>query len=1141
MSIEEIFDVRPERPGYRLHRLEVFNWGTFDSSEGQIYSIQPEGRTSLLVGQNGSGKSTLVDAILTLLVPSAIRNYNVAAGAKKTERNERSYIRGACESASDANGVAVTQFLRPDGRHYAALLAVFHDEQLDKRFALLQVLYLTSDAQVEKIFAFSEGDHRLADDLDGIVAADQVRSVLNERGYRTTKKYKEFQGWFARRTSVRGKAMDMFNQTVAVKDIQSLNRFIRDHMLEAHDWRDKVQRLLGHFSELSAAHRELVRVRRQQELLEPVEKVGRLYQQSAGELHDMERVQLALDAYFRTQTVRLFEPELERWTALMRETQQTKTRLGDRLLQTNEKIRRLKNEIENAGGQRLREIPLIIAAERLQVDAKSAARARFHDALATCKISRPVHSAAAFAEVREALTDVAEKADQQRRQMEDNREALIADRGQLANMLREEREELELVSQRRSNLPGHLATLRARLCEDLGIRESEVPFAAELMAVRTEDHAWQASVEMVLRPFALSLLVPERLYRRVSTYVERTRLTNHRGEGQRLVYLCVRSPVEQVTDGDRLHPQSLVRKLQFRTDHELTPWVRHEVTQRYRKYECCDTIEQFHAAQRFAVTINRHLKVGTDRHEKDDRQRASDPRHFVLGWDNREKRRRLTESIARLESERVEMDQQAARLLKQIEVHRTRAGAAHQALQLGDFDSIDADRHLREIEKLEQEKRQQEEANDTIALLRSELAETEELYDHLQHDRDSIVESEGKLKSDLVNGERLLSKARRELEAYERAATLERHQQSFPVLDQRLQTAALSIENLHEVEKSQESEIVGAIARLRRTLEPQTERLLTAMNRFLREFKEEQDDLDARVDSLESFLGLLEQIRTEDLPRHEARFKNRLNEKVSQEVALFHSGLKEEAKQIEDKIRQLNGALGQLEYRDGTMMQLEPRASTDREITDFQRSLRECLDESFEGSPEALEARFLRIEKLVNRLADKEKTRWRDKVIDVRRWYDFAAREVEIESGETRSFYEDSSGQSGGEKAKLAFTILVAAIAYQYDLDPSGRTPGRFHFVVVDEMFSKVDDRYAEYALRLFEQFGLQLLIVAPLDAKARVTEPFVDCYLHVVKDERTSRSQIYSMTAREYEQVVQGFASVAEPVAEFARPQKVR
>ena len=60
-------------------------------------------------------------------------------------------------------------------------------------------------------------------------------------------------------------------------------------------------------------------------------------------------------------------------------------------------------------------------------------------------------------------------------------------------------------------------------------------------------------------------------------------------------------------------------------------------------------------------------------------------------------------------------------------------------------------------------------------------------------------------------------------------------------------------------------------------------------------------------------------------------------------------------------------------------MRLEPRSVQDREIEDFRRSLHECLDESPENTDEANEARFLRIQKLVERLADKEKTRCRDK------------------------------------------------------------------------------------------------------------------------------------------------------------------
>jgi uncharacterized protein YPO0396 len=209
-------------------------------------------------------------------------------------------------------------------------------------------------------------------------------------------------------------------------------------------------------------------------------------------------------------------------------------------------------------------------------------------------------------------------------------------------------------------------------------------------------------------------------------------------------------------------------------------------------------------------------------------------------------------------------------------------------------------------------------------------------------------------------------------------------------------------------------------------------------------------------------------------------------------------------------------------------MRLEPRPVLDAEIKVFQGMLKECLAGTFESTPEADEARFARIEKLIERLRDEE--RWRDKVTDVRRWYDFAAREIDEETGAERSYHEDSAGQSGGEKAKLAFTILVAAIAYQYDLSADGRPSDRFHFVVVDEMFSKVDDQYAEYALELFRKFGLQLLIVAPLDAKARVTEPYVGCYLHVVKDSQTNCSEIYSMTAHEFEDVVA--ESVATPSA---------
>jgi uncharacterized protein YPO0396 len=273
----------------------------------------------------------------------------------------------------------------------------------------------------------------------------------------------------------------------------------------------------------------------------------------------------------------------------------------------------------------------------------------------------------------------------------------------------------------------------------------------------------------------------------------------------------------------------------------------------------------------------------------------------------------------------------------------------------------------------------------------------------------------------------------------------------------------------------------------------------------------------------------------DDLPKHERRFKERLNEKVVHEIGLLNGAFQTDRTEIESKIDLLNKSLRQLEYQPGTYMRLEPRPVRDAEILDFQVSLRECIAGTFEGTLEADEARYLRIEKLLAHL--REDQRWREKVTDVRRWFDFAAHELDIESGAERGYYEDSTGQSGGEKAKLAFTILVAAIAYQYDIDPGRPASARLHFVAVDEMFSKVDDRYAQYALELFRKFGLQLLIVAPLDAKARVTEPYVECYLHVVKDAPTHHSEIFSMTAREFEETILSPASTAETDLKSAVP----
>lgn len=247
--------------GYRLVKLELFNWGTFDSTNGAVHSVKPEGATTLLIGQNGSGKSTIVDALLTLLVRPVVRNYNVAAGAQKQERDERSYIKGAYgRLGRDEDNRAEIQYLRRDGNHYTAILGCFRNE-LGAVITLTQVLFLDGENAPQKVYCFAEREMSIAEHCAGLTSTERLRQQMEKRGFRATHSYADYHKWFVRATGVRAKAMDTFNQTVAVKDIQSLNRFIRDHMLEAKPWAEKIDALQNHVTQLSEAHRSLVRVR----------------------------------------------------------------------------------------------------------------------------------------------------------------------------------------------------------------------------------------------------------------------------------------------------------------------------------------------------------------------------------------------------------------------------------------------------------------------------------------------------------------------------------------------------------------------------------------------------------------------------------------------------------------------------------------------------------------------------------------------------------------------------------------------------------------------------------------------------------------------------------------------------------------
>ncbi|GLV76322.1 hypothetical protein Shyhy02_43220 [Streptomyces hygroscopicus subsp. hygroscopicus] len=168
------------------------------------------------------------------------------------------------------------------------------------------------------------------------------------------------------------------------------------------------------------------------------------------------------------------------------------------------------------------------------------------------------------------------------------------------------------------------------------------------------------------------------------------------------------------------------------------------------------------------------------------------------------------------------------------------------------------------------------------------------------------------------------------------------------------------------------------------------------------------------------------------------------------------------------------------------------------ELVAVGHDLRACSSEALSNDTgdTYTEEKFLQVKALLDRFKDRaDHTRvdagWTARVTDVRRWFVFSASELDLGTDDEHEVHTDSSGKSGGQKEKLAYTVLAASLAYQFRIDPTTAKAKTFHFVTIGEAFGRGDDSSAHFALDLFQRLGLQLLVITLLQ-KLHVIEPHV-------------------------------------------------
>lgn len=1125
----ELEDQRPDRlPGCRLQRLEVYNWGTFDR---KIWSFELAGRNALLTGDIGSGKSTLVDAVTTLLLPANKISYNKAAGAETRERDLRSYVQGHYKSErNETTGASRPVGLRDD-RQFSVILGVFVNTDFTTTVTLAQVFRTRDVGQPERFFVVSDAELSILKEFAEFGSEFSVlKRRLRDVGARLYDTFPEYGRDFRRHLGIESEqAMELFHQTVSMKAVENLNDFVRSHMLEPFDTSDQISDLIDHFDNLTRAHDAVQRARAQLELLQPLVADIEVHDQLSEQRSSLEQQQQALPLYFADRMRQVLDGELAALEVRSRELGRSLESLESAIRSSRQEESQLILQIAGSGGDRLAAIDLEIGRLDKEKPVRRDKFDRYNQRLAEVGMA-PVSEA-------EQFTATRARADARRAELESEHAVLLNDLSErrfeqrsIDEESKQINDELHSLQSRRSNVPRASLELRQRLGDDLGIDPDDLPFVGELLQVLEEASEWEGAAERVLHSFALSLLVPERHYEAVAGWINDHHLS------ARIVYFRVPPRLAPSTPLERqsAHPL-LVDMLELKPDTGFEQWLESELGRR-ANHACVDTMGEFRSSRK-AVTRSGQVK-DRERHEKDDRKRIDDRREYVLGWTNQAKVEALVAHATSLHQRLSSATQVIAELVGRERSASSQLQSLAGLAEHDRWEELDWKALVNEIAALRVEQDRIASSSDTLALLTAELERVRQQVSVAEEERNGLQRERGAVegRQRAAEGERgrfatLLSDG----DALEDASP------SFPSIEKMVTTLLEGHAPDAVVLMSAQQEIGARLAdqlnEITRHRENLTLRIVRAMGGFRTKYPTETSEFDDSMGSAGEYRQLHQRVATDDLPRFEQEFKNYLNQNTIRDIAGFSAQLNKHERVIRDRIETINDSLKGIDYNDGRYIRLLPDQTPNIEVREFRAELRACTDNVVGAvtGDQYSEAKFLQVKKIIERFKGREGTadqdrNWTRRVTDVRQWFVFSASErwraddVEYEN------YTDSGGKSGGQKEKLAYTVLAASLAYQFKLDWGAERSKSFRFVVIDEAFNRGSELSTRYALDLFTRLGLQLLIVTPLQ-KIHVIEPHVAA-VGFVDNPSGSYSRLQCLTISEFRSRREEHGNRADPQA---------
>ncbi|HNN80450.1 MAG TPA: ATP-binding protein [Leptospiraceae bacterium] len=1084
--------------GYRLLRMEFLNWGTF--SNGKIFAVDTNGKTALITGANGSGKSTLVDALLTLLVPSQKRNYNLASGTeRKRDRDEKTYIQGNYGKTTDeTQGSKILKMRDPSEGHISVLLAVFYSEEIKRYASISQVLWF-NNGNLEKFYVVAERELNIKDDFKHKGDIKNFKKVLkNQENIKVFDSFKEYIHEFIKNVGLRSeKALDLFNQIVAIKSIGNLKEFIREHMLEKHDVNELIEDLDKNYKNLNDSYNAILQARRQLEELIPIEEESVKYEKIVEEIHNIQGSIFILPAFFAREKINLLKENLESTKFNLEKMNDIVESNEKEIIRKREEERSLYATLENDSiGRRITELQKQLIDERKILVGRQSAYDKYKNLAASLLLQTKV-TQENFYENKKLAEEKIHKNLDLLKEIEKKRDHWVVVRNTLHNQKQELESELNSLKTRKDLLPGLQIEIRKDICNFLEIPEDELPYASELMQVKSRDSEWKGAIEKLLNNFGRSLIVPDEHYSRVNAYINKTKLKG------KLVYFRMFE-----TDNKNIKPsspKSLFYKLEFKPNSLFTHWIETRILNDFN-YICADSLKEFQEEDR-AITKEGLIKHSRTRHEKDDRSSIHDKARYILGWSNTDKVKALEEELKNFDNKYSDAYSKMDQLEKEKKaIHKTDLDL-REILRFESFTELDIASIEKVIQETESHKKDLENSTGDLTKIQSKLTSIKSEIQKLEKEKSELEKKRNNLDRDMEEADLEIKDCESVLKLI-KDDEFEKHKSE---IEKRVTgTNKLSLSNI----KNKQNELHTLFEKQREDREEIKQRTLTSivrrMEAYIKNFEVDTTDLTAEIESISDFRKELSKIQNDKLPEFQDKFRRMMDEKVAHQIAEFRENMVEQEKEIIEKIDELNEALENIDYIPGyTFIQLDCQPTANVEILDFKKELIDCIPDL--EKPEENESKFIKIRDLLDKLKNRssENTdRWVKLVTDVRNWLDFRAIELTRDDRKQKEVYDSSAGKSGGQTVKLAYTILASAISYQFGI----REKKSFRLVVIDEMFNNLDNQNSRFAMDLFKQLGLQLLVVTPLD-KISIVEPYISSIHLVANNQEGKDSRVYPIT----------------------------